>query len=184
MTEQQAIALCLKKRNPKGFEILFRQFRYEAFHHAYGLLGNKDDAMDACQEAFRKAFSGIIKLKKLDAFYPWFYRILKNHCINILQKRATHKKNSMRLELEIEHQITAKSVEETIKVTEQRQNFYTCLQRLSPRDREILVLKYTENATYEKISHILHIPRGTVMSRLYNARKAFRNEIERKGLIQ
>ena len=93
MSEQYAIDLCIRERDPKGFAMLFVQYRREAYYHAYGFLGDKEEALDACQEAFSKAFSAIVSLPRLDAFYPWFYCILKNHCINILQRQSTRIKN-------------------------------------------------------------------------------------------
>jgi hypothetical protein len=54
MDEQRAIQLCLKHRDPIGFEFLVRKYRREAFVHARALLGNEQDALDACQDAFLK----------------------------------------------------------------------------------------------------------------------------------
>jgi DNA-directed RNA polymerase specialized sigma24 family protein len=79
MDEQYAIELCLKHKDPVGFEFLVQKYRREAFGHAYAFLGNQDDALDACQESFARAFAAIPGLPKLPQFYPWFYCILRNH---------------------------------------------------------------------------------------------------------
>ena len=62
MNEQRAIRLYLKHRDPTGFEFLVQQYRREAFRHAYALLGNQDDAADACQESFPRVFAAIAGL--------------------------------------------------------------------------------------------------------------------------
>ena len=89
MDESYAIKLCLKYHDPAGFEFLVNKYRREAYFHARSFLGNQDDAADACQESFAKAFAAIPKLTYLDAFYPWFYRILKNCCLNMIRKKKT-----------------------------------------------------------------------------------------------
>ena len=89
MNEQRAIQLCVKHRDPAGFEFLVRQYRREAFSHAIALLGNQDDALDACQDSFAKAFAAIPGLRELPRFYPWFYCILRNRCLNLLERRQT-----------------------------------------------------------------------------------------------
>ncbi|MBW2623393.1 MAG: sigma-70 family RNA polymerase sigma factor, partial [Deltaproteobacteria bacterium] len=59
------------------------------FFHALSLLGNQEDAAEACQESFTRAFAAINKFTCLDAFYPWFYRILRNCCLNMLGRKKT-----------------------------------------------------------------------------------------------
>jgi hypothetical protein len=56
MNETRAIELCIRHRDPAGFEYLVKQYRREAFGHALALLGNADDAAEACQESFISAF--------------------------------------------------------------------------------------------------------------------------------
>ena len=89
MDEKTAIGLCLDQGDVRGFEFLFEQFRREAYVHAIALLGNREEAADACQDAFGKASVAIRHLASLDAFYPWFYRILRNHCLNRIAGRQT-----------------------------------------------------------------------------------------------
>ena len=92
MDEAHAIQLCLKHQDPTGFEYLVKKYRREAFFHARTLLGDQDDAADACQESFTRAFIAIPRLNRLDAFYPWFYRILRNCCLNMIRKKKTVRK--------------------------------------------------------------------------------------------
>jgi len=172
MTEKQAIALCLKHRDPVGFDYLFRQFRREAFYHAYALLANESDAADACQDAFSSAFANMPRLKKLDRFYPWFYRILRNRCLNLLGRKRTRDRYAQ-----------ARSGDEAFHIDDPKQQLenreaseqvWKQLDQLKSKHREILVLKYIHEFSYDEISETLDIPRGTVMSRLYQARSAFR----------
>jgi hypothetical protein len=89
MNEDQAIRLCPKYRDPIGLEFLVRKCRREANLHAFALMGNADDASDACQGSFGRAFAAIARLAALDRFYPGSYRILRNCCLNMLEGRRT-----------------------------------------------------------------------------------------------
>ncbi|MFP4013394.1 MAG: RNA polymerase sigma factor [Chitinispirillaceae bacterium] len=170
-TEAEAIKVCLRHRNPAGFEFLVNLFRKEAFFHALGFLGNSDDAADACQEAFTRAFRAMPGLKKLDHFYPWFYTILKNQCLNMISrlKTAREKADSVLSEQHTPGFDPGVILEQR----EESQQVWRVLGMLDPEIREILILKYFNDLDYAAISRQLGIPRGTVMSRLYYARKAF-----------
>lgn len=179
MDETKAIELCLKHKDPTGFEQLVRMFRREAYMHAFGMLGNQDDAADACQDAFAKAFSAMPRVQSLNRFYPWFYSILRNYCLNLIARRKTAE-NFRKQEEEHAHVEAASPA--TIAIESEEQHLvWEALWRLQPAHREILVLKYINGKRYDEIAELLNIPRGTVMSRLFHARIAFRDAWERKS---
>lgn len=174
MDEQGAIRLCLKHQDPIGFEFLVNKYKREALFHARIFLGNTEDAADACQECFAKAFIAFPKLKSLPQFYPWYYSILRNHCLNFLRK----KKTSQAYVKEQIHCDDHQSInpDDVIEQNEEQQIITQVLQSVAPEFREILTMKYLQDFKYEEIAEILQIPRGTVMSRLYYARKAFKEK--------
>ena len=179
MNEDLAIQLCLRDRDPRGFEFLVHKYRREAFYHAVSLLGNREDAADACQECFARAFAAFARLPSLDRFYPWFYRILRNHCLNVLSRRKTvteYARQARDTPAPIE---PAPDAAVLVDQQEEQQLIWRMLQLLKPEQREILTMKYFSGLRYEEISNLLGIPRGTVMSRLYAARKTFREIYER-----
>jgi RNA polymerase sigma-70 factor (ECF subfamily) len=172
MNETQAIKLCLIHKDPSGFEFLVKKFRKEAYMHALILVKNRDDAFDACQEAFKKAFYAFPKLTGLDSFYPWFYTILRNTCFNFL----THVKREKRMKQTIMNSVDPNDYIKPDFLVENREKnsqIISCLNLMSPELREILFMKYYKDYSYATISKLLSIPKGTVMSRLYNARKSF-----------
>lgn len=181
MNETKAIALCLKHRDTVGFEFLVRSYRRQALRHARGWMGNAEDAADACQDAFRKAFQAMPSLTSLERFYPWFYTILRNHCLNLLSRRKTAVAGQERWKIE-------RTMEDSrppsldLEKEEEEAAVHAALARLKTDFREILVLKYFSEYSYEQISEVLGISRGTVMSRLFYARKAFKGEIEKERM--
>lgn len=173
MNEQRAIELCVKHRDPIGFEYLVAKYKREAHFHAYALLGNREDAAEACQESFASAFASLPLLTELEAFYPWFYRVLRNRCLNVLARRrtaATYARDQAHGE-----PITTEGPHEALVRAEEAAEILAVLGALRLEFREILALKYLRDCDYETLSAVLGIPRGTVMSRLHHARKAFQN---------
>ena len=176
MNEAQAIRLCLKHRDPAGFEFLVNKYRREAFFHAFALMGNREDAADACQESFRRAFTAIPGLASLDQFYPWFYSILRNCCLNMLGRRRTIMNYARENRSSGPGTGTSADPASILAKKEEAAAVHRALDSLNPEAREILSLKYIQGNSYDEITRLLDIPRGTVMSRLFHARKAFRKE--------
>jgi RNA polymerase sigma-70 factor (ECF subfamily) len=119
------------------------------------------------------------RLEELTAFYPWFYRILRNRCLNILSRRKTATSYA-RAEIarSAEQPPGIASAEDTASLGEERVAVWRTLARLKTEFREILALKYLKGYDYDTLAAVLQIPRGTVMSRLYHARKAFQAAYE------
>jgi len=175
MDETKAIRLCITHRDPAGFEFLVNTFRQEALYHAVSFLENFEDAADACQDSFQKAFVSITSLKKLDRFYPWFYVILKNHCLNLIQKKMRFKKEQAEI-YNHGNQDPGPGPEGFLQQKEETEGIWKILRNLKTEHREILMMKYAMKKNYDDIAVTLGIPRGTVMSRLYYARKAFKDK--------
>jgi len=180
MDEPTAIRLCLRHGDPAGFDYLADRYRRDAYRHALLLLGDPEDAADICQEAFTRAFLAIRRLPALQRFYPWFYQILRNCGLNLLARRKTA--DQYRRHHRGEAAPAAAPLPSfLLEQGEERQRVWRALQGLKPSFREILVMKYVDDTSYETISRNLRIPRGTVMSRLYHARKAFREAFDEEA---
>ena len=183
MNETHAIRLCLKYKDPSGFEFLVKKYRREAYVHAIGFLGNPDDAADACQESFSRAFSKMPLLEGMTEFYPWFYTILRNYCLNAIKRHktvSTHRQSQTQSDLD-----SAASYDPRLIISgdEEKTLVWQVLESLTPEFREILILKYIQGYSYDDIATLSAIPRGTVMSRLYHARKAFSQNYD-SGSVQ
>jgi len=170
-----------KRGNKKAYEDLVRHYRSEAYLAAYGFVGNAEDARDLSQDAFIKAY---IARERFDAdrpFYPWLYRILKNHCLNFL-KRGFRNTGSLYYEDSPDRERFASPSPtplEKLERGERQQMVRYAIEQLSDDHREIIMLKNFRGLAYKEIADVLEIPIGTVMSRLYYARNALREIIER-----
>ncbi|HHH28578.1 MAG TPA: sigma-70 family RNA polymerase sigma factor [Polyangiaceae bacterium] len=139
---------------------------------AYRLLGDRDAARDACQEAAARALASTDRYDPSRPFYPWYYRILKNHCLD----RLSHRSRSVPLRDGDER--GGEPVAERRLVEDERARALSrAVEALNQEHREIIELRHFDDLTYVEIAELLGCPEGTVMSRLYRARKRLRTEL-------
>ncbi len=167
----------------EAFEDLFAKVRGSAFHAARSLVGNHEDAQDLTQEAFVKAYRARESYDPGQPFLPWFHRILRNTCFSFLRKRGRLRERSIHARANAQDDgddtweildVRAASPSDGAEARETTDVFARALERLSARDREIIVLRHYQELSYKEIAAALSIPEGTVMSRLYHARKRLR----------
>jgi RNA polymerase sigma-70 factor, ECF subfamily len=160
----------VQRGETEAFCFLVEGYQNQAVAHAVAILGNREDARDAAQEAFIDAFRALKRFDKTRKFYPWFYVLLRNRCYKVTAKRRADE------DIE-EFEILAP---QDGLPREDRIALQKALLALSKEDREIITLKYLDGLSYDEIADYLQIPRGTVMSRLFYARRELRAKLERK----
>ena len=169
MDDLTAIEKCLTGEK-EAFRFLVEGYQKQAVGHAVAILGNREDALDAVQEAFIDAFQSLKRFDRARRFYPWFYVLLRNRCY----KMTARKRETESIE---ETEILAAQAD---LPNEERFALEKALLSLSKEDREIINLKYLDGLSYQEIAEFLEIPRGTVMSRLFYARKALQAKLTGK----
>ncbi len=164
-----------------AFEVLVGRYRRRAFVVALGYLTSREDALDAVQDAFLHSFRGIHTFDLSRPFYPWFYRILKNLCISRIRRRYRAKEVSLDRREEGDRAWELPDFRFTpdggVLKGELRSRLKAAFSELKPNDREILILQHFQDCSYKEIAEILDIPIGTVMSRLFHARKRLEEKI-------
>jgi len=162
MDDSTALKDCLDG-DREAFRFLVERYQNQAIGHATAVLGNREDALDAVQEAFVDAFRALDKFDASRRFYPWFYVLLRNRCFKMLA--ASGRQNTVSMEAtEILAPGNESSIEDTLRLE-------AALLALTPEGRELITLKYLDGLSYQELAELLQIPRGTVMSRLFYARK-------------
>ena len=160
MDDTTAIEKCLKGEK-NSFRFLVERYQKQAVGQAIAILGNAEDALDAVQEAFIDAYRSLRNFDQSRRFYPWFYVLLRNRCY----KMSARRRQTESIE---ETEILAP---QTGLPNEERFALEKALLSLSNEDREIITLKYLDGHSYDELAEYLQLPRGTVMSRLFYARK-------------
>jgi len=170
-----------KQGDLAAFNQLILMYQAQAYNVAYRLLGDADAAADATQDAFLKAYRRLHQHRG-GSFRSWLLRIVTNTCYDMLRKQARHPTQPLEPTSEDEDpdhlhrwQSDAETPEEAALRQEINEAVQQGLNTLSPEHRTIIVLSDIEGLSYEEISEILHIPVGTVKSRLSRARSRLRD---------
>ena len=140
-----------------------------------GYVGNRDDAVDMAQDAFYRVYKHLDRFREGERFAPWFFRILRNCCFNFIDRRRRGRQVSMHGKDEDDTGIPlpddAQGPPATIEDREVNREIWSAMEKLQPRHREIILLRHFQDLDYAAIAEVLEIPIGTVMSRLFHARK-------------
>jgi RNA polymerase sigma-70 factor (ECF subfamily) len=144
------------KGDTDAFNLLVRQWEKPIYNFIVRMIGDRDEAMDLCQDAFMKAYRELDTLKDLDRFSAWLYRIAHNTCFSKLRKDQ----GKTFVELQPETRAAKTPIESRLAVEK-------ALQELPEDQREVVVLKVFQNLKFEEIAAIQGAPVSTVKSRLY-----------------
>jgi len=172
------LMVSVQQDNPMAFRVLVERYNKKAYYTALKLVGNPDDACDLSQEAFIRVYNARRRFDGTRPFYAWFYTILRNLARNHLRKR------SLRSEYAEQTKRMHKGSHESVdspeciaEADEAKRAVWTAIEKLSYEHREIIVLRHFEYLSYEDIAELLGIPVGSVMSRLYYARRKLREHL-------
>ncbi len=172
-----------------AFKNLFDRYYMRLRSVAYGILLNEEDAADVCQDAFFKAYKNLTTFRGQSSFYTWMYRIVYNLCID-LGRKSSRKRETVTSEISIFEQRAEmphseyfmpsySSPEEMTYRGELAREIKKAMEALSPSHRAVVNLRELEGLSYEEISESLGCSVGTVMSRLFHARKKLGAALER-----
>lgn len=162
----------VKKGNKAAYGAIVKKYMKSAYYIALGFVHNHQDALDLSQEAFIKAFR---KIKRFDAekeFFPWFYKLMKNLCLDYLRKRQR------RSEVPLEGIEASRDERQEREIQEA---LWKAIAKLPFEQREVIVLRYFQQLSYKELVEMTGKPLGTIMSSLYYAKKKLR-EIVAKHL--
>ena len=172
ISEKKLIALA-KEGDMEAFESLVRKYQKSIYYLCHRMTGAHQSADDLSQEAFIKAYISLSSFKDGMNFFTWLRKIAVNNNLNFLK---VNKREELLGEKESTIPDNASSTnrelpQDKLQRNRLEQKFKEALMALPAKQRIIFVLRFYDNQSYEEISQILNIPRGTVMSRLNRARK-------------
>ncbi len=144
------------------------------FAYAWSVLRNREDALDAVQSALLAVWKHRGRLHAGPQRRAWFYRVLRNKCIDIIRRRQS--RPTVQLDPDIP-QAAGDGPSERASRAEQCRRLREALASLPADLREILILRDYHDLSYAEIARVLEIPAGTVMSRLHRARLALRERV-------
>ncbi len=176
--DEQALIIRCKSGDREAFAELVKQHYKQAISLAMYWTGNRELALDISQEAFLRIYRNLDKLNPEKPFAAWMYTVVKNLCMNYLKRQKSRWRvfsdvlfNSTNTEIENFGGQVKNFGERNAEQADDQRMLRSALQKLDEAEREMIILKDLHNYTYKEIGEMLQIPAGTVMSRLYHARK-------------
>lgn len=166
----------IQNGDSEAFRHLVDRYQRRVYCLAFGIVRNRDDAWDLAQEAFVKAFRNLHRFEGKSGFYTWLYRITYNLCIDKMRARS---RRSF-VQIDSSRALEAAVAKEAPPESHPAKNFDrkelaevidAALDQLSNNHRAIIVLREIEGLSYEEMAEVLKVSKGTVMSRLFHARR-------------
>jgi len=170
-----------RRGDPQAFRALVERYQRRVYSLALGFLKDPDEARDVAQEAFLKVYRHLGTFQGSASFYTWVYRITVNLCIDL--RRKAGRGNQVEFDEKVARTEVGSPADElscqrlgfdpgrALHNSELRGRITTALQKLSEQHRAVLLLREVDGLSYKEIAEVLECPEGTVMSRLFHARR-------------
>ncbi|ACY17420.1 RNA polymerase sigma factor [Haliangium ochraceum] len=166
----------------EAFRALYQRYHRRVYALAYGVVQNKEDAMDVVQEGFIKAHRYLDRFEGNSSFYTWLYRIVMNLSIDHIRKHKrvrhvdfndaiSHGQDDAASEDSLLPRVLGQNPGKSLVRKEIREQISAALAKLSDKHRAVLVMRELEGMSYEEMAQAMECSKGTIMSRLFHARR-------------
>ena len=190
-SDERQLIEAAAKGDTKAFRALVERHQQRALAVALGMVHDRDEASDICQEAFLKAYRHLAMFEGEARFFTWLYRIIMNLCIDHIRKQRGEKTEfdeNMQTEVEDDSGIAPVRLGldpvRALLDRELHQQLEQALEALPALHRAVLLMREVEGLSYQEMAEALDCSIGTVMSRLFHARKkmqALLHEVRRES---
>lgn len=174
------------KGDQKAYAEILREYRGPIYSLIYRMVRNREEAEDLVQEAFVKAFSSLSSFNANYAFSTWLYKIAINNCIDYLRRKKlkTYSMDkpirSQDGELSREFPDVSMSPDRALLAKERSTLIEHAIDDLPEKYRIVIILRHSEERSYEEIADLLSIPLGTVKARIFRAREMLKKKLKKQ----
>ena len=183
-TDDLTLVERVRTGDQRAFKLLVERYQRKVFSVALGMLKDKEEARDVAQEAFVKVYRYLDHFKGDASFYTWLYRIVMNLAIDHLRrkKKVTEFDETVRKDDALADgaslpQSAHENPSKAIARKELTDKLHAALAELPEYHRAVIVLREVEGLSYEEMAKILKVPKGTIMSRLFHARRKMQERL-------
>ncbi len=172
-----------RKGDSQAFGALVERYQRRVVGVAQAIVHNQDDAVELAQETFVRAYENLAKFESRSSFSTWLYRIAANLSIDFRRREGRHtvlRGEDAENEIQRLPSPLGDSFQETARGQLNRR-LNDALKELTQEHRAVILLREVEGLSYDEISDVLQVPRGTVMSRLHYARGRLREILKDLG---
>ncbi len=176
--DYQLVKRAMDEKDEKAYAELMDRYRDSIYFMLLKMVNNRDDADDLTIEAFGKAFNKLHQYTPNYAFSTWLFKIASNNCIDFIRKKKALTisidqplDNEEGSDLKIDVKSGGLDPEEALMKQQKHKVMREVVQKLKPRYRTLVELRYFKEYSYEEIAQELDLPLGTVKAQLFRARE-------------
>lgn len=179
MKDQEKIIARARRGDADAFEQLVVAYRDQVFRLALRMCGSEADADEVAQEAFLSAWKALPNFRGESQFSTWLYQLTTHAAIDLMRRE---KRQIAAADItEVSAADPAPSPQQQAEQSEQREIVRDAILQLAPEQREVVVLRFMEELSYEEIGAVLKLPSGTVKSRLNRAKAQLKEILSKSG---
>jgi len=168
-----------------GFEELVRRYQRPIVGYVYRMLGNHESALDVTQEVFIKVFNSLDRYSSEYKFSTWLYRIAHNAAIDHMRRNSINTQSLETENADGTYQLQIESPGPTPEQDRERSEWRTQIDAivkcLPTPYRDLIVLRHSQELSYDEIAEVTGLPLGTVKNRLFRAREMMRDIFVERG---
>lgn len=159
-----------------AFRLLVERHQRRVFAIALGLVRDEQDAREIAQEAFLRVHKGLPQFHGGSSFFTWLYRIVTNLSIDLMRK-PSRREAELHFALEVDDAesplLPASDADpyDAVRRGELSERIQSALEQLPPYHRGVILMREVEGMSYEEMAEAMQVSKGTIMSRLFHARK-------------
>jgi RNA polymerase sigma-70 factor (ECF subfamily) len=187
-TSDSALVSRVQEGDEAAFRELFDRYHRRAFAVAFGVVKNKQDALDIVQDGFIKVHRHIGNFQGSSSFYTWLYRIVMNLSIDHVRRnkkgrdldyddRVGREADEVAGDGTLLPRILDGNPSKTVLRKELTEAIQKALDELPDYHRAVILLREVEGLSYEEMASVLKVPKGTIMSRLFHARRKMQHSL-------
>ena len=164
----------------RAFGELVQKYQRRIYELAYNFTHHPEDAYDLSQEIFLRGFKALNRFESKSTFYTWIYRIAKNACIDYTRRRASHKNITFVDEFPADDFLFPSGGPEDVTMhgleqAELGREIRNAIHQLSPRQKQVFILRHYEGLALREIADTLHLRVGSVKAHLFSATRKLRD---------
>jgi RNA polymerase sigma-70 factor (ECF subfamily) len=189
MASDAGMVEAIRRGDATAYRGLVEKYQTRVYHLIFGMVRNPEDAKDLTQDTFVKAYRSLHTFREDSQFYTWLYRIAMNQAIDFCRRRKHAAlpgvEDDISIRMPDDARMDGQVVDGPRKAVERQQIYQAILGALDtlPEDqKQVILLRELEGLSYKEIAETLGVAEGTVMSRLFYARKKLQGLLTEAGI--
>lgn len=170
----------------ESFEELVRRYQRPIAAYVYRMVGDYDSALDLTQEVFIKVYGSLTRYRSEFKFSTWIYKIAHNAAIDHLRRNSTRDQSLTNEADGVQYEMPLKSSkpspEQESERRERRMEIEAVVSQLPHAYKDLILLRHSQDLSYDEIADVTGLPLGTVKNRLFRAREMMREYFVQRGI--